>query len=158
LLQKYGEVPLLINLTRGLNEEELRTRLNNEQKKVPNRVARELVAALIPMPLAIELCNLSQIDPESPINKQPAAKRDQLLKILCSTPLTVIGHHGWDEAMVTRGGISLKEVRPETLESRLIKGLYFCGEILNLDGPCGGFNLHWCFASGLLAGRSAAKE
>jgi predicted flavoprotein YhiN len=64
----------------------------------------------------------------------------------------VIDHLGFEKAMVTRGGVSLKEVDPNTLESKLIKGLYFCGEVLDLDGPCGGYNLQWSFSSGALAG------
>ena len=58
--------------------------------------------------------------------------------------------------MITRGGVDLSEVRPDTLASRLVEGLYFAGEVLDIDGPCGGFNLHWAFASGLLAGEAAA--
>ena len=56
-------------------------------------------------------------------------------------------------AMITRGGINLKEIEPKTMQSRLVKGLYFCGEVMNLDGPCGGYNLQWSFASGALAGK-----
>ena len=158
LLEKYGEVPLLINLTRGMNEEELRTQLDAEQKKAPTLSARGILANLVPAPLAVELCHLAGIEPQFPLKKQPAVRRDALLKILTWTPLTVVGHDGWEAAMVTRGGVSLKEIKPESLESRLIAGLHFCGEMLNLDGPCGGFNLHWCFASGMLAGISAAKS
>ncbi len=158
LLEKYGEVPLLVNLTRGMNEEELRQRLEMEQRKVQLQNAASTLATFIPSPLAVELCLLVGIEPQEPLKKQPAAKRDALLKVLTWTPLTVTGHDGWNSAMVTRGGVSLKEVRPETLASRLIQGLFFCGEMLNLDGPCGGFNLHWCFASGMLAGSSAARS
>ena len=67
--------------------------------------------------------------------------------------MSVIGHDGFDKAMVTRGGVSLKEIDPKTMQSKLILGLYFCGEVVNLDGPCGGFNLQWSFSSGYLAGK-----
>ncbi len=157
LLQKYGEVAILVNLTRGLNEEELRARIAGESAARPAAAARETLAPLVSLPLADQLCLLAGIEPQKPLKQQSAAARDQLLKLLAWTPLTVIGHEGWKAAMVTRGGISLKEIHPETLESRLIKGLYFCGEIVNLDGPCGGFNLHWCFASGILAGTSSCR-
>jgi len=56
-------------------------------------------------------------------------------------------------AMITRGGVSLKEINPKTMQSKIIDGLYFCGEVMNLDGPCGGYNLQWSFASGYLAGK-----
>ena len=76
-----------------------------------------------------------------------------MIKLLAWTPLTVIGHDGFKSAMVTRGGIKLKEIDPSTMQSRLIEGLYFCGEIMNLDGPCGGYNLQFSFATGNLAGK-----
>jgi predicted flavoprotein YhiN len=63
-----------------------------------------------------------------------------------------MGHDGFKSAMITRGGVSLKEIDPKTMQSRLIKGLYFCGEIIDIDGPCGGYNLQWSFSSGYLAG------
>jgi predicted flavoprotein YhiN len=78
--------------------------------------------------------------------------RDHLIRLLVATPLTIVGLDGFDKAMITRGGIRLKEVNPRTLESKVIDGLYFAGEILDLDGPCGGYNLQWAFASGVLAG------
>ena len=73
-----------------------------------------------------------------------------------SQKLTITATEGFEQAMVTRGGVSLKEVYPDTLESRLVKRLFFAGEVLDLDGPTGGFNLQWAFSSGFLAGLSAA--
>jgi hypothetical protein len=72
-------------------------------------------------------------------------------------PLTITATEGFDRAMVTRDGVNLRQVNPRTLESRLVAGLYFAGEILDLDGPCGGFNLQWAFSSGFLAGLSTAE-
>jgi predicted Rossmann fold flavoprotein len=80
-------------------------------------------------------------------------KKEQLVQILTSTPFTIIGHNGFKQAMITRGGISLKEIDPKTMQSKLTKGLYFCGEIIDIDGPCGGYNLQWAFSSGYLAGK-----
>lgn len=158
LLARYGEVPLLVNLVKGMNEEELRKHIDNRRKAEPKLTVAQALSGLLPEPLAAELCRQAGLDLAKPLKDQPGSSRDRLLKLLVATPLTVIGHAGWEAAMVTRGGVSLKEIRPETLESRLIRGLYFCGEIVNLDGPCGGYNLHWCFASGLLAGQRAANS
>ena len=72
-------------------------------------------------------------------------------------PFTIKATEGWDKARVTRGGVSLKKVNPDTLESRLTPGLFFAGEVLDLDGPCGGYNLQWAFSSGFLAGKSAGR-
>jgi hypothetical protein len=87
----------------------------------------------------------------------PQAAREKLLTLLSQLPLTAVGTDGFAHSMVTRGGVSLKEVDPRTLESRKAKRLFFAGEVLDLDGPCGGYNLHWAFASGRLAGQSAAS-
>jgi len=87
-------------------------------------------------------------------NKLSGEQRNTLVKLLAWTPLTITGHDGFKMAMITRGGVSLKEINPDTMQSKHIQGLFFCGEVMNLDGPCGGYNLQWSFASGVLAGKS----
>ncbi len=152
LLEKYGEVPLLINLTKGMNEEEVRSHLKNAASDYPGYNTLELVRTLLPEALSNELCLLAGADPSERFNKLSGMQRAELIKLLTWTPLTVTGHDGFKMAMITRGGVSLKEIRPETMESKLLKGLYFCGEVMNLDGPCGGYNLQWSFSSGFVAG------
>ena len=85
-----------------------------------------------------------------------AADRAALARLLKEWPLQVSGTMPWAEAQVTAGGIALDEVDPVTLESRLVPGLFFCGEILDVDGDCGGFNLQWAWSSGFVAGHAAA--
>jgi hypothetical protein len=104
------------------------------------------------MPLVDVLLELAGLDARATVRGLDGGQRDRLISILVETPLTVVGTAGYDQAFITRGGVSLKEVDPDTLESRLQPGLYLCGELLDLDGPCGGFNLQWAFASGYLAG------
>ena len=149
LLAKFDEVPILMNLTKGMNEEQIREHF----KKHSTYTTLELIKTLLPESVALELCQLSNSDPELTLSKQSGINRDQLIKLLAWTPLTVNGHDGFKMAMITRGGISLKEIDPNTMQSKKIKGLYFCGEVMNLDGPCGGYNLQWSFASGFLAGK-----
>jgi len=156
LLEKYGEVPLLINLTKGLNEEQIRTHIKDEIYKNPEQSVLTHLMTLLPESIARELCILAQSDPDMGFNKLEGISRDRLVKLLAWTPLTVIGHDGFKMAMITRGGVSLKEIRPDTMESKILNGLYFCGEVMNLDGPCGGYNLQWSFASGYLAGHLGA--
>jgi hypothetical protein len=156
LIEKYGEVPLLINLTKGLNEEQLREHIRNEIHKNPEQSIVTHLKTLLPEPLSRELCNLAGADPDIGFNKLSGVQRDQLIKLLAWTPLTVIGHDGFKMAMITRGGVSLKEIRPESMESKILKGLFFCGEVMNLDGPCGGYNLQWSFSSGYTAGHLGA--
>lgn len=85
-----------------------------------------------------------------------SAARNALARLLKNWSLEISGTMPWPEAQVTAGGVDLRDVDPETLESRLVPGLYFCGEILDVDGDCGGFNLQWAWSSGWIAGRSAA--
>ncbi len=152
ILKKYDEVPILLNLTKGKNEEQIRAHLKKTSLDSPDKTIVELVHTLLPLPLSSELCKLAEIDTTLTYKKIDGMKRDKLIQLLAWTPLTVIGHDGFKMAMITRGGISLKEIDPKTMQSKLIKGLYFCGEIMDLDGPCGGYNLQWSFASGYLAG------
>jgi len=153
LLKKYGEVPLLLNLTKGKNEEDIQKHFKKELAKEPSLTTGELVSTLLPQPLGQELCKMAKLDPQQKYKKADGAKRAKLISLLAWTPLTVNGHDGFKLAMITRGGISLKEIDPKTMQSKLIRGLYFCGEVMNLDGPCGGYNLQWSFASGYLAGK-----
>jgi len=147
-LDKHGEVPLLINMTKGMNEEQIRVHL----KKSPQESIYQRVSSLLPESISREFCKLCNIDKSEKFSKIAGQNRDKLIQILASTPLTVIGHDGFKMAMITRGGVSLKEISPDTMQSKLIGGLYFCGEVMDLDGPCGGYNLQWSFSSGFLAG------
>jgi hypothetical protein len=158
LLEKQGEVPLLLNMTKGMNEDAILGHLKQEIAADPERSTLQLLTTLLPESVARELCILSGADCDERFNKLPGAVRDRLIKNLAWTPLTVTGHDGFKMAMITRGGVTLKEIRPETMESKLVKGLYFCGEVMNLDGPCGGYNLQWSFASGYLAGLLGERD
>ena len=153
LLQKYGEVPLLLNLTKGKNEEEITQHFKNVASLNPEKNILELISTLLPEPLSLELCKMAEVDINTTYKKLSGQSKEKLIQLLAWTPLTVNGHDGFRLAMITRGGISLKEINPKTMQSKLVNGLYFCGEVMNLDGPCGGYNLQWSFSSGYLAGR-----
>ncbi len=153
LISKYGEVPVIANLTKGMNEEQLGRHLKEQAQENPHVEIIKHLCTLLPEPLSLELLNLADIDPKERYSKISGAQKAKLISILAWTPLTITGHDGFKMAMITRGGINLKEIDPKSMQSRIIKGLYFCGEIMNLDGPCGGYNLQWSFASGHLAGK-----
>ena len=155
LLAKYDEVPLLANFTKGMNEEQIRTHFKETIQKSPDIDTLTLVRTLLPESLSRELIALASCDPALTLAKQQGSARDRLIKLLVATPLTVNGHDGFKMAMITRGGVHLKEIDPYTMQSRRLGGLYFCGEVVNLDGPCGGYNLQWSFASGYLAGKAS---
>ena len=151
-LAKYGEVPILMNLTKGLNEDQIFNHIKNEIHKNPEQSVLTHITTLLPQSVALEICHLANANPDLGFNQQEGVVRNALIKLLAWTPLTITGHDGFKMAMITRGGVSLKEINPNTMESKILKGLYFCGEVMNLDGPCGGYNLQWSFSSGYLAG------
>jgi predicted Rossmann fold flavoprotein len=153
LLSKFEEVPLLANFTKGMNEEQIRVHFKNLLAKDPHQTVLDLMKTLLPESLSLVLSDLAKVNPMLGFNKVPGQSRDSLIKLLAWTPLTVNGHDGFKMAMITRGGVSLKEINPYTMQSKKLKGLYFCGEVMNLDGPCGGYNLQWSFASGYLTGK-----
>jgi hypothetical protein len=136
-----------------MNEEQITKHLKDEFAKNQHLNMLELVGTLLPESLSNELCILCEVDPQTTYKKVSGTARAKLIGLLAWTPLTVVGHDGFKMAMITRGGVNLKEIEPKTMQSKIINGLYFCGEIMDLDGPCGGYNLQWSFASGHLAGK-----
>jgi len=152
ILSKLGEVPIVVNLTKGMSEDDIVRHFKNENLKDPNANIEQNLLSILPRSVIVQLCKSVGINVSIKFNKISGKNRERLIKILASTPLTITGHDGFKMAMITRGGISLKEINPRTMQSKLIKGLYFCGEVMDLDGPCGGYNLQWSFSSGYLAG------
>lgn len=152
LLEKYDEVPLLINMVKGRNEDEVLQVIKKHASSNPDSNVLDNAAILVPLSVAKELCKIVNADITLKFKEQNGEVRNNLIKILTNTPLTVIDSVGFKKAMITRGGVTLKEIDPTTMRSKLVEGLYFCGEVMDLDGPCGGFNLQWSFSSGNLAG------
>lgn len=155
LLEKLDEIPIELKLFRGKDQEDWR-RIFKAWSKEPDQPLTQRLGEHMPVDVAEVMCELADAPVELSLHALEGGPRDELIRILVKTPLTITGTTGFDGAFVTRGGVRLKDVRPDTLESKLQPGLFLCGEVLNLDGPCGGFNLQWAFASGCLAaqGRS----
>ncbi|MBT8043248.1 MAG: NAD(P)/FAD-dependent oxidoreductase [Kiritimatiellales bacterium] len=147
-LQTLKVIPLIIDFA---------PELGDWQKSGGNKSIANALRAWIPSALAKMLCELCDIDPDIPASKLSATKAASLSGQIHHCRLTATGTEGFNKAMVTRGGIDLRGVDPNTLESKLQPRLYFAGEALNLDGPCGGFNLQWAFSSGHLAGQSISE-
>lgn len=154
ILAKHNEVPLLISFLKGMNEEQIYTHIKKEIEKNPTNCVLENLTTLLALSVAQEICNVCDIDSSQKFKNIDGLKREKLIKTLAWTPLTVIGHEGFKNAMITRGGVDLKQIDSKTMESKLISGLFFCGEVVNIDGPCGGYNLQWSFSSGNLAGKT----
>ncbi|NOQ31611.1 MAG: aminoacetone oxidase family FAD-binding enzyme [Helicobacteraceae bacterium] len=149
LLSSNSEVPILMKLTKGMNEDELIKHF----KKYSELSTLEIVKLLLPEALSVELCKLANVEGEKTLKQQSGLSREKLIQTLANTPLTITGHDGFKMAMVTRGGVSLKEINPQNMQSKKVKGLYFCGEVVDLDGPCGGYNLQFAFSSGALVAK-----
>ena len=158
IIAKHNEVPLLISFLKGMNEEQIFTHIKKEIEKNPTATVLENLTTLLALSVATEICNICEIDTSEKFKNIDGIKREKLIKTLAWTPLTVIGHEGFKNAMITRGGVELKEIDSKTMQSKLVSGLYFCGEVVNIDGPCGGYNLQWSFSSGYLAGKIASIE
>jgi predicted Rossmann fold flavoprotein len=112
----------------------------------------------LPERLARTICDIAQVDPSTTGANLSKDARRALARTLTSLELPVTGDRGWNYAEVTAGGVPLSEIRLETMESRLVSGLHLCGEICDVDGRIGGFNFQWAWASGFVAGSSAASS
>lgn len=159
LLTQHAEVPILMNLCADKTKQDWQRIF--KQWRAAGQSSECLTSLLrdhFPLPLCNAFCEMIPVSSASLLKDLSGNDLDTLCNLLTRTPLTVVGTEGFDAAFVTRGGIDLKKVDPHTLESRLQKGLFFCGEVLDLDGPCGGFNLQWAFASGYLAGQVNATD
>jgi predicted Rossmann fold flavoprotein len=159
LLQKEPYVELRLNFFPGEGQQAWRRRFEQWRQLSGGRGIVKLLQDFMPRGLARQLCVLAGDDPVR--STAGHLRREQLQKILqalTGMKLTITNTEGFDRAMITRGGVSLKEVDRGTLQSKLLKGLYFAGEVLDLDGPCGGYNLQWAFSSGMLAADSCADS
>ncbi len=146
-----------LDLKPALSPEQLDKRLIRDLAQYHRRQFKHALVDLLPRRLIPIIVGLTHIPPEKPAHQITSQERERLRAHLSALPLTILRPRPIEEAVVTAGGVELVEVNPKTLESRLIFGLFFCGEILNLDGPTGGYNLQAAFSTGYLAGQMAAQ-
>lgn len=150
-----GENRLYIDLKPALDEEQLDRRLLREFEENKNRQFKNALGGLFPMKLIPVMRDLSGIHPDKKINEITREERRAFARLIKNLPLTVTGLRGFEEAVVTKGGISVKDINPSTMESKKVKNLYFAGEVLDLDALTGGFNLQIAWSTGHLAGKCA---
>ncbi|MCK9174712.1 MAG: NAD(P)/FAD-dependent oxidoreductase [Desulforhopalus sp.] len=157
LLKKGKEIELTVDLKPALDKAKLDARLRRDLEKRRGEQINSILRGLLPEEL-VEIClHECELDDSIDTTAFPAKQRLKLLHWLKDFRLPVVGYGGWAEAIVTSGGVSLKEIDPQTMQSRLVPGLYLVGELLDLAGDTGGFNLQLAFSTGWLAGESAAK-
>ena len=146
------ELTLHIDLKPAIDQEQLDKRILKMFEETINKQFKNSINKLLPAKMIPVIIELSGIDPDKKVNEISKEERQGLVKLLKKLPCTVVGLRDWNEAIITKGGISVKEINPSTMESKLIKGLYFCGETLDLDALTGGYNLQIAWSTGYLAG------
>ncbi len=149
---------LRLDLKPALTEEQLDRRILRDFEENRNRLFKNALGGLFPAKMIPVMVALSGIDPEKKVNEVTREERKGLVSLIKGLPMTVTGCRNFSEAIITQGGVSVKEINPSTMESKIVKGLYFAGEVLDLDALTGGFNLQIAWSTGHLAGCSAAQE
>lgn len=152
--RKKEEVLLELDLKPALTEEQLDKRILRDFTENQNKQFKNSLNGLFPSKLVPIMTELSDIGPEKKVHEITKEERKRLVDLTKHLVLHVTGTGNWSEAVITQGGISVKEVNPSTMESKLVKGLYFAGEILDVDALTGGFNLQIAWSTGHLAGKS----
>lgn len=148
------DVTVTVNLKPALTAEQLDKRILREFEQNLNKQFKNVIGSLYPAKLTPVMISLSGIDGEKKIHEITRKERENLVELTRNLQMHVSGLRDYTEAIITQGGIKVKEVNPSTMESRLVKGLYFAGELLDLDGVTGGFNLQIAWSTGHLAGSS----
>jgi predicted Rossmann fold flavoprotein len=152
-----GKLELSINLKPALSDEQLDRRLQRDFDRFGKRAFHNILKELLPRKMIALFVRLTGIPADKPGHQITAAERERLFSLLRDFRLTIVGHRPIAEAIVTAGGVSTREIDPRTMESRLVKGLYFCGEVLDINADTGGYNLQAAFSTGYVAGQSAAR-
>jgi hypothetical protein len=151
-LFKNGEIVLNIDLKPALSEEKLNARILRDFEQNKNKEIKNVLVELLPQKLIMPVIKLCQIDENKKVNSITKEERIRLVKLLKKFKVTINGFRPIDEAIITAGGINIKEINPKTMESKIISGLYFAGEIIDVDAYTGGFNLQIAYSTGYTAG------
>lgn len=152
-----GEAGVFLDLKPALDEQQLDKRVLRDFEESRNRQFKNALAQLFPAKLIPVMVRLSGICPDKPAGGITRQERKAFVELIKALPMTVTGVQGYEEAIITKGGVSVRDVNPSTMESKKVKGLYFAGELLDLDALTGGYNLQIAWSTGHLAGTSAAE-
>ncbi|SHI16568.1 NAD(P)/FAD-dependent oxidoreductase [Desulfosporosinus lacus] len=156
-LREGKQVELRINLKPALSAEQLDLRVQRDFQKYSNKQSKNALDDLLPQSLIPVLIRLSGINPEGVVHQISREERKSLVKLLQGLPLTITDTLSIETAIVTAGGISVKEINPKTMASKCVEGLYWAGEVVDVDGITGGYNLQAAFAMGYRAGQAAGN-
>ena len=149
-----NKISLKIDFKPALSEEKLNDRILRDFNEEKNKMFRNSLDKLLPQKLIPIIIKISGIEPNKKVNEITKIERKNLVKLLKNFEITIKGFRTIDEAIITSGGIKIKEINPKTMESKIIKGLYFAGEIIDVDAYTGGFNLQIAYSTGYTAGKT----
>lgn len=156
LIHGFKQPSLSIDFKPALDNDQIDKRIQRDFDELKNKMFRNSLTKLLPQKLIPVFIKLSNINPDKKVNEITKEERRNLVGLLKDFRLHISGLDGYRKAIITAGGVDLKEVDPKTMHSKLIGNLYFAGEVLDLDGPTGGYNLQVCWSTGYTAGSSAA--
>lgn len=151
---KKGPLRLVIDLKPALTKEQLNARILREFEEGKNKQFKNVLGGLFPSKLIPVMIDFSKICPEKKVHEISKAEREAFVNLIKGFELKITSLRGWNEAIITRGGVSVKEINPSTMECKNHPGVYFVGEVLDLDAKTGGFNLQIAWSTGYLAGTS----
>ena len=157
LMNKGLDIELKISIIHTKTVEELKNYLMKRFNNMPMKTIEESLIGMINKKLILPILKELDIDKSTTVDALKMNDLEKLAKLLTSWSFKIIGNKGWGQAQVTAGGVDTKEVNSNTMESNKVEGLYIIGELLDIDGDCGGFNLQWAWSSGYLAGINAVK-
>ncbi len=155
-LNKNLKVYIRIDLVNEYSYEQLEELLINRANRMPKRTMEQLLIGFINSKLIIPILKTSNIDIHKNVSDMTKQERKEILKNLKQLTMKVTGTMDFKNSQVTAGGVEISEIEHQTLESKLVKNMYFCGEIINVDGACGGYNLQWAWSTGFVAGNASS--
>lgn len=151
-LMQENNLKINIDLKPALSEEKLDARIRRDFEEFKNKQFKNSLEELLPKKIIPTMISLSNIPPEKKVNEITKQERHSFVQLLKNFELTINGFRPIEEAIITAGGIDVKQINPSTMESKIISGLYFAGEIIDVDGYTGGFNLQIAYSTGYMAG------
>ena len=149
---KNRPLKLVIDLKPALDEQQLDERILRDFEEFKNKSFKNSLDKLLPKKLIPVIVELSKIEPDKKIHDITKQERMTLVKLIKNLTLTLTGLRGFNEAIITQGGVSVKQINPTTMESKLVKNVYFAGEVIDVDAVTGGFNLQIAWSTAYAAG------
>ena len=156
-LLKNKKIKLCIDLKPALSKEKLDERVLRDFEQGKNKYFKNSLDKLLPQKMISTIISLSEINPEKKVNEITKTERVKLVELLKNFEISISNFRPIDEAIITSGGINIKEINPKTMESKIVKGLYFAGEVIDVDAYTGGFNLQIAYSTGYTAGKSTLE-